>query len=174
MTTWLTALALLPACGADDATLAKTSTSRTSTTTPADNVVTATTAIAAPPTPQGLRSEKWIDREVGDCLSDLPPIDPSVVSVTTVNCATPHEAEVYFRVAVGVHEATAEVANRECEIGLAQYTGQSIDGSPFAVTYLIDSNQDRTSANPEPSTVICVLHAANGRLLTRPRVAEAR
>jgi hypothetical protein len=34
------------------------------------------------------------------------------------------------------------------------------------MTYLIDSNQDRTSANPLPSTVICLLAASNGGPLT--------
>jgi hypothetical protein len=34
------------------------------------------------------------------------------------------------------------------------------------MTYLIDSNQDRTSNNPLPSTVICLLQAADGGPLT--------
>ena len=34
------------------------------------------------------------------------------------------------------------------------------------MTYLIDSNQDRTSNNPLPSTVICLLQSANGHPLT--------
>ena len=165
LTASLTALALLPACAADAGTLGRTSTGRTSTTTAAI-AVTTTTAIAAPPATQGPRTEKWIDLEVGDCLADPPPADPSVVTVTIVDCATAHEAEVYFRAAMGVNAAIADVANRECDVGFSQYTGRSIDGSPFAVTYLIDSNQDRTSSNPEPSTVICLLHAANGRPLT--------
>lgn len=39
-------------------------------------------------------------------------------------------------------------------------------GSRYAITYLIDSNQDRTSANPTPSTVICLLQVGNGQALT--------
>jgi hypothetical protein len=34
------------------------------------------------------------------------------------------------------------------------------------VTYLIDSGQDRTSNNPLPSTVICLLQSASGQPLT--------
>jgi hypothetical protein len=129
-------------------------------------VSTTSPAIAAPPTTQAPRTEKWIDLEVGDCLADPPPTDPSVVTVAIVDCATAHEAEVYLRAAMAVNAAVADVANRECEAGFVQYTGQSIDGSPFTVTYLIDSNQDRTSSSPDPSTVICLLQTANGRPLT--------
>ena len=46
------------------------------------------------------------------------------------------------------------------------YTGQPFNGSPFTVTYLIDSNQDRTANNPTPSTAICFLQAADGGPLT--------
>jgi hypothetical protein len=161
----LTAIALLPACGANGLTSGKTSTLGTSTMTSA-TAATTSTALAAPPTTQGPRTAKWIDLEVGDCLADLPPSDLSVATVTIVDCATAHQAEVYLRAAVGVNAAIADVANGECRAGLSQYTGRSMDGSPFVVTYLIDSNQDRTSANPAPSTVICLLQAANGRPLT--------
>jgi hypothetical protein len=161
----LTAIALVPACGANGVTSAKTSTSGTST-MPATTTVTTTTVIAAPPTAQASRTEKWIDLEVGDCLADLPPTDPSVVTVTIVDCSAPHAAEVYLRAPLEVNAAIADVGNRECTAGLSQYTGRSSDGSPFAVTYLIDSNQDRTSNNPLPSTVICLLQAANGQPLT--------
>lgn len=89
-----------------------------------------------------------------------------MVTTTVVACATAHNAEVYLRAALAVNAAIDEVANRECDGGFSQYTGQPIDGSPFVVTYLIDSNQDRTSANPEPSTVICLLQAANGQPLS--------
>ncbi|HEY0227312.1 MAG TPA: hypothetical protein VGC05_13175, partial [Mycobacterium sp.] len=46
------------------------------------------------------------------------------------------------------------------------YTGEPVDGSSLSITYLIDSNQDRTGANPTPSTLICLLQAANGQSLT--------
>ncbi len=126
--------------------------------------VSSTTIPAAPAT-RNPRSEKWIDLQVGDCLAELPPTDPSVVTVNVVDCATSHAAEVYRRGPLAVNTAIADVANRDCASGLPPYTGQSIDGSPYAMTYLIDSNQDRTADNPVPSTVICVLHAANGQPL---------
>lgn len=37
--------------------------------------------------------------------------------------------------------------------------------SGYAITYLIDSDQDRTSNNPYPSTVICLLQSAQGKSL---------
>jgi hypothetical protein len=89
-----------------------------------------------------------------------------VVTVAVVDCATPHSAEVYLRAPVEVNAAIADVANRECNAGFPRYTGRSVDGSPFVVTYLIDSSQDRTGADPLPSTVICFLQAADGRPLT--------
>jgi hypothetical protein len=103
---------------------------------------------------------------VGDCLADPPPSDPSVVNVSVVDCALTHAAEVYQRSNVQVNAAVADVADRECDTGFARYTGQSVGGGPLVVTYLIDSNQDRTSADPLPSTVICLLQASNGGPLT--------
>jgi hypothetical protein len=161
----LAAVALLSGCSANDLGSGKTSTSRTSTMAAA---VPTTTAVAAPITGQGPRTEKWVDLKVGDCLADLPPTDLSVVTVTIVDCATAHKAEVYLRAPIGIDATVDDVANRECVGGFSQYTGRSIDGSTFAVTYLIDAAQDRTSSNPAPSTVICFLQAANGRPLTEP------
>jgi hypothetical protein len=126
---------------------------------------TTLTATAAP-APPGSRTEKWIDLQVGECVTDLPPADLSRVTVNVVDCATAHLAEVYLRVPMTVNGAVANVANKECTAGLAPYTGRSVDGSPFSITFLIDSNQDRTGANPTPSTVICLLQAANGQPLT--------
>ena len=158
----LAALALT-ACGGGAASSDATSTSPASTTsTPA----TATTTVATPPTSQTARIEKWIDLQVGECLADPPPTDPGVVAVSVVDCAVAHAAEVYLRADVEVNAAIADVADRECGAGLTRYTGQAVGDGPFVVTYLIDSNQDRTSANPLPSTVICVLTASNGGPLT--------
>jgi hypothetical protein len=167
----LTAIALLPACGANGLTAGKTSTLGTSTMASATAAPT-TTAIVAPPTTQGPRTvqgprtEKWIDLQVGDCLADIPAVDLGVVTVAIVDCATTHAAEAYLRAPMEVNAAIADVANQACAAGFSQYTGRSMDGSPFDVTYLIDSNQDRTSANPAPSTAICLLQAANGQPLT--------
>jgi hypothetical protein len=154
----LAALALLTAC--DGGGSAATST------TSAQAAVTTTTNVATPPTPQGPTIEKWIELQVGECLADPPPTDPSVVTVSVVDCATAHAAEIYLRVDVEVNAAIADVADRDCDAGFKRYTGQSVAGTPFVVSYLIDSNQDRTSANPLPSTVICVLQASNGGPLT--------
>jgi hypothetical protein len=115
---------------------------------------------------QGPRTEKWIELQVGDCLADAPPSDPSVVDVSVVDCAIPHSAEVYLRAGVEVNAAIADIADQQCAAGFTQYTGQSVGGGPLVVTYLIDSNQDRTSANRLPSTVICLLQASNAGPLT--------
>lgn len=123
------------------------------------------TATAAP-WQQGSHAEKWIDLHTGECVADLPPADLSRVTVTVVDCATAHLAEVYLRAPMAVDTAVASVANRDCAAGFAPYTGRSVEGSPFSITFLIDSNQDRTGANPTPSTVICLLQAANGQPLT--------
>jgi hypothetical protein len=128
-------------------------------------VCTTVTATAAP-APPGSRTIKWIDLQVGDCVIDLPPADMSRVTVTVVDCATPHLAEVYLRAPMAVDTATANVANKDCTAGFVPYTGRSVDGSPFSITFLIDSNQDRTGANPTPSTVICLLQGADGQSLT--------
>jgi hypothetical protein len=159
------ALTLLLSCGTQELKPGQTSTNRTSTAA-ATTPISTTTAVAAAPTTRDARAEKWIDLQVGDCLAEPPPSDPSVVSVTVVDCATAHAAEVYLRGPLAVNAAIADVANRECAAGFSEYTGRPVDAGSFAVTYLIDSNQDRTSDNPAPSTVICLLQAANGRPLT--------
>jgi hypothetical protein len=151
----------LTACSGGAGSPGATSTSPASTTS-----AQATTTVTTPPTSEDARIEKWIDLQVGECLADPPPTDPSVVTVSAVDCAVAHAAEVYLRADVEVNAAIADVADRECGAGLTRYTGQAVGGGPLVVTYLIDSNQDRTSANPLPSTVICVLTASNGGPLT--------
>jgi hypothetical protein len=149
----LAALTLLAACSPTDTAPPSTSAATTS-----SAVESTTTSVAAP----GPQTKKWIDLQAGDCLADPPPIDPGVVMVSVVDCAIPHAAEVYLRTDVEVNAAVADVADKRCSAGLTQYTG----GGPFAMTYLIDSNQDRTSANPLPSSIICLLQASNGGPLT--------
>jgi len=158
----LAALSLLTACDAGAGDSGAPSASSVST---ASAPVTATT-VAAPPSAQGPLTKKWFELQAGDCLADPPPTDPSVVTVSVVDCAIPHSAEVYLRAPVEVNAAIADVADRQCNAGFAQYTGQSVGGGPLVVTYLIDSNQDRTSNDPLPSTVICLLQAAKGGPLT--------
>jgi hypothetical protein len=126
----------------------------------------ATITATAAPAPPGSRTVKWIDLQVGDCTADLPPADLTRVTVTVVDCATAHLAEAYLRAPMTVDTAVTNVANKDCNAGFAPYTGQPVAGSPFSITYLIDSNQDRTRANPTPSTLICLLQGANGQPLT--------
>ena len=153
----LSAAALLASC-------ATNSIHASAPTRPAATAVTPTVpAAAAMP---GSRTEKWIDMQVGECVADLPPADLSRVTVTVVDCGTAHLAEVYLRAPMAVDTAVANVASRDCAAGFASYTGQSVDGSRYSVTYLIDSNMDRTGATPMPSTVICLLQSANGQSLT--------
>src|SRR5882757_11433120 len=154
----LAALALLTACNGGAGSSDATPTSPASTSGRA--AVTTTPTVAAPPPSQGPKAEKWIDLQIGECLADPPPSDPSVVTVSVVDCAIPHAAEVYLRSDVEVNDAIADVADQRCNAGLVQYAGQSASGT-LSTTYLIDSNQDRTSANPLPSTVICLLQESN-------------
>jgi hypothetical protein len=116
------------------------------------------------------RIEKWITLSVGDCLAGPPPVDPAVVTVTVVDCSQPHLAEVFLRANIPVDAAVTGIANERCEAGLMEYTGLAAPGTPFAISYLIDSEQDRTSNNPYPSTVICLLQDAQGQT----RTASAR
>jgi hypothetical protein len=134
--------------------------------TPAATAESTTATIASTPATREPRRAKWIDLQVGDCLADPPPTYASVLTVTTVDCATPHRAEVYFRAPMADDPTFADVANQQCAAGFSRYTGQSVADSAFTVSYLIESNQDRTAANPAPSTVICLLQPANDRPVT--------
>ena len=153
-----TALTLV-ACGSGGQTVAETS--------PNETTVTSTATIApAPPATLEPQATNWFDLDVGDCLADPPPVDPNVIAVTIVDCATAHQAEVYLRTPMAVNTALADVADRECSAGFTEYTGQQAVSSTFSTTYLIDSNQNRTSSNPNPSAVICLVQSADGRPLT--------
>src|SRR5262245_139858 len=105
---WLAALIMLTACGARD-----TAPPATGTAVASSVAETTTTTVAA----QGPQIKKWIDLQVGDCLTDPPPVDPGVVMVSVVDCAIPHAAEVYLRTDVEVNAAVAEVADRDCKAG---------------------------------------------------------
>ena len=83
--------------------------------------------------------------------------------VTIVDCAAPHQAEVYLLAPIPVNTALTDVADQQCRAGLPSYAA---DPARYTVTFLIDSRQDRTSNNPLPSTVICLLQAADGQPLT--------
>jgi hypothetical protein len=160
-------IASLAACGpvATDTSIGRTMATTMATPTSAVSTSPPPT-IAAPPMPLTPDTHKWVDLQVGDCIADVPAVDLGEVSVAIVDCATAHAAEVYLRAPVEVNAAIADVANRVCAAGVPDYTGRPADGSPYSVTYLIDSGQDRTSNNPLPSTVICLLQSANGQALT--------
>jgi hypothetical protein len=157
----LSALALLSSCASSDSGTAASS-------TPAPAVTTTTVVLTAPPPPT--LTKNWFDLQVGDCVTEIPAIDTGAVTTTVVDCATPHQAEVFLLAPLAVNTAIDQVANEKCTKGLVDYTGQPFNGGPYTVTYVIDSNQDRTANNPTPSTAICFLQAANGG----PRTASAR
>lgn len=105
----------------------------------------------------------WVDLTVGECVADVPAVDVGESTVSVVDCAAPHRAEVYLLAPVAVDAALADVGDRACAAGVDAYTGGRRD---LAVTYLIDSKQDRTGAIRLPSTVICMLQSATGAPLT--------
>lgn len=160
LTAAVTAGLWLAGCASDKtAEPASPSPAETSTATPATGADTAT----PPPAP---RTENWTTLKAGDCLLEAPPTDPAVVMVTVVDCSQPHLAETYLRAPIPVDAALDGTASAQCEAGFVEFTGGPSAGSPYAVTYLIDSDQDRTSNNPLPSTVICLLQDAQGQSLT--------
>jgi hypothetical protein len=118
-----------------------------------------TPAPSAAPTTQQSRTEKWVDLRVGDCVAEVPAVDLGAVTVDLVDCSTPHQAEVYLLAPIAVNAAVTDVASQACAAGVTPYTGKPASG--FVVTYLIDSRQDRTSDNPLPSTVICLLQGVD-------------
>ena len=109
----------------------------------------------------------WVDLDVGQCITDLPQVDVGVVTVTLVDCATPHKAEVFLRAPLEVNAAVPGVAEGQCAAAFPKYTGRPVQGSPYTVTYLVDSQQDRTEkTNLAPSTVICLVTDADGKPMT--------
>jgi hypothetical protein len=110
------------------------------------------------------KAVNFVDLRLGDCVIDLPPSDLSTVTVNVVDCTAPHLAEVITRHDIEVNTAVNDVANQACTAGLHTYAGGA-SSDRLSVTYLIDSNQDRTSDNPLPSTVICLAQSADGSAL---------
>lgn len=151
----LTAVALLSACAAEG-----------SDGTPTTSAAAPDAPITPPPTPTRPQTKNWFDLTIGDCLTEIPDVNSGAVTTTVVDCATPHLAEVFLLAPLAVNTAIDEVAMQKCGKGFVDYTGQSLVGGPFAVTYLIDSNQDRTQNNPTPSTAICFLRHADDEPLT--------
>ena len=134
-------------------------------TTPEAAIVTAPPEASLEPpasTPEPV-SKQWVDLAVGECVAEVPAVDVGEATVTVVDCASPHRAEVYLLAPVAVDAAIADVADRACAAGVDDYAGAR---SGLSVTYLIDSKQDRTGAIPLPSTVICLLQSGGGEPLT--------
>jgi len=156
----LVAAALVAGCAPTVAPPVATSAPPTATTT--------TTATATTSSAPAARTVNWFDLDAGDCLADPPPVDPTVITVAVVDCTSPHRAEVYLRAPLAVNTAVTDVAGRKCNEGFTEYTGEPVGSGTFGVTYLVDSNQNRTASNPDPSTVICLLEAADGSVLTVP------
>ncbi|WP_328353060.1 septum formation family protein [Mycobacterium sp. NBC_00419] len=149
-------LSAVAACGGSPYTTA------TLTTTSSSTATQTTTVVAIPAPAPAPRTVRWVDLQAGDCLADPPPSDPAVVMVSVVDCAGPHQAETFLRAPIPVNAALTGVGNQQCDAGLARYTG----GGPYTLSYLIDSEQDRTSNNPYPSTVICLLQGTDGQPMT--------
>jgi len=161
----------LAGCGATRSATTTASTTTSSISTAASSITDATAeSTPAAPTPDvpatAARTEKWIDLKAGDCLAAPPSDDPAEVTVTVVDCATTHLAEAYLRADIPVDAAVSTTANQQCGAGFTQYTGFGVNGSPYTISYLIDSEQDRPSNNPLPSTVICLLQGAQGQSFT--------
>nr|WP_308215032.1 hypothetical protein [Mycolicibacterium arabiense] len=116
-----------------------------------------------PPAPAAV-TKQWVDLAVGECVAEVPAVDVGIATVSVVDCATPHRAEVYLLAPVAVDAAIADVGDQACASGVDAYTGGG--RGDLSITYLIDSKQDRTGAIPLPSTVICLLQDAGGAPLT--------
>ncbi len=156
--------AWLTGCAADTST-------GTGPSAPAETSAAPSTAASGAATPPAApRTENWTALQAGDCLAEAPPTDPAVVMVTLVDCSLPHLAETYLRAPIPVDAALDGTASTQCEAGFVEYTGGPSAGSPYALTYLIDSDQDRTFNNPLPSTVICLLQDPAGQ----PLIGSAR
>lgn len=162
MTVALAATAFLAGCAAQKPAGTAESSPAGSTT----SAVAEPGGATAPTTTQPPRTEKWIDLKPGDCLAESPSTDPAVVTVPIVDCSQTHMAETFLRAPIPVDAALDGTANPQCEAGFAEYTGRPSAGSPYTISYLIDSHQDRTYNNPLPSTVICLLQGAQGQPLT--------
>lgn len=155
----LAAVALLTACGASDS-----GSGGSSGAAPVSEPASVSSTASAVPGMSTPQTKQWVDLQVGECVAEVPAVDIGEATVTAVDCSAPHRAEVYLLAPVAVNAAIADVADRACAAGLDQYTGGAPERT-LSVTYLIDSKQDRTGATPLPSTVICLLQAADSGLL---------
>lgn len=166
----LAAGAWLTGCAADTGTGSAGSSPEPSPGSSPGSSAKSTTADVSTAPPAAPRTENWTKLEAGDCLAEAPPTDPAVVMVTLVDCSQPHLAETFLRAPIPVDAALDGTASTNCEAGFVEYTGVPSAGSPYSITYLIDSDQDRTFNNPLPSTVICLLQDSQ----SQPLIGSAR
>ena len=140
-------------------TAAPTTAAPTTVTEPPTTVATTVAAPAGPITRQ------WHDLMSAHCLPVLP--TGSFVSVETVDCATPHAAEVFF--AGRADPLRPTVAEERCLNAFPGYTGIPFDGSGYEITWI--------ESEPNPSgeiqlgdfnadVVVCLLSDATGNPLT--------
>ena len=168
ITVALSAAALLAGCAKDnpaDTATSALSSALSSEQSPESTSTQAESSMPAAPT-KAPRTVNWTALQAGDCLAEAVPTDPAVVTVTVVDCSQPHLAEAFLRAPIPVDAALDGTATTECEAGFADYTDAIVAATPYTVTYLIDSDQDRTANNPLPSTVICLLQGMQGQSLT--------
>lgn len=70
-----------------------------------------------------------------------------MVMVTVVDCSAPHLAGAYLRVAIRSTALSGTANAVQCRVGAVCRPAGPI---PAAVTYLIGSDQDRTSSSRHP------------------------
>ena len=124
---------------------------------------------AAAPAPPEAQAKNWFDLDVGDCLATSRRVDLGEVTVGGRRLCTTPSGGGLSSAPVEVNAAIADVADQQCAAAVSGYTGAAPAAVSFVVTYLIDSNQDRTSDNPLPSTVICLLQAGGRKTADRVR-----
>ena len=144
----LAALALLPSCASKDSDATSSNLAHRG---DADD------SRSPAPAPAGPQTKNWFDLKAGDCLTEIPAVDTGAVDNHGRRLRDAASGGGLSARAVAVNTAINQVAMEKCAKGFVDYTGQPFVGGPFAVTYLIDSNQDRTANNPTPSTAICFL-----------------
>ena len=112
-------------------------------------ITTPTTIVLTTPAPP-TQTKNWFDLEVGDCVTEIPAIDMGAVTTDVVDCATPHQAEVYLLAPLAVNTAIDQVASEKCAAGFVAYTGQPFNGSPFAgdVPNRFESGSNRRTIPP--------------------------
>ena len=84
-------------------------------------------------------------------MTEIPAIDTGAVTTTVVDCATPHQAEVYLLAPLAVNTAIDQVANEKCAKGFVDYTGTAVQRRSFRgdVSDRLEPGSDREQSHPE-------------------------